>query len=292
MSMKNEKIANLTQQLLTEKETKRLYFLFELSVSLITKTVDRLSHSIPLGTFFEPLSPQYIPQFTEEQNNLISKLRGDLKELVAKFGYTGQKEEDGKIFAVRRNYITSTIPFHASVARKFLKSLPEGVDLNDAGNYIDQFLALSPDEVDDDGRVLLRMSNARDHIIAGLVHRTVSRDEALLLKTKQLISFMRDYSGETIAVEPYSMQIYAGGENAAIFCGERAILKIETRGTDEKYFFFSLPCKDDDSIVDYGNGISLKLEDSMNSLKEHFQGHKDIDEVLVALHNIVTCIQE
>lgn len=290
--MKNKKIANLTQQLLTEKETKRLYFLFELSVSLITKTVGGPCHSIPLGTFFEPLSPQYVPQFTEEQKDLIAKLRNELRELAAKFGYTGQKEDGGKVFAVRRNYVASTIPFHATVARMFLKFLPDGVDLNDAGDYIDTFLALSPDEVDDDGRTLLGMPDARKHIVAGLIHRAVSRDEALLLKTKQLISFMRDCSGETIAVEPYSMQIYAGGENAAVFCGEKAILKIETRGSDEKYFFFSLPCKNDDSIIDYGNGISLGLEDSMDSLREHFQGHKYIDEVLVALFNIVTCLQE
>ena len=104
------------------------------------------------------------------------------------------------------------------------------------------------------------------------------------MKTVQeLYFFIGRNQGKTIRYGEYSIQVYSGTTQAAIFHQTSAILKIEAKVDSNNTLSFYLPNESDPNSINYVKSSTLEFNDPIVKLYTSFSQHKSIEDVLVAL---------
>ena len=169
----------------------------------------------------------------------------------------------------------------------YLKYFAKGTDWDEAQESLDGFLSMPPVDMDNGLRAVLEKPDARRFITGGLLGRRNARDEATYMSSAEIVSFINENAGKNVRYgSSYTMQIYAEGTQAAVFYDGVAVLKIELRGPDRRHHYF-MSHREDETIIDYKDGICLEPDCKLIKLKEHFSEHIYIQEALAALHDLI-----
>lgn len=205
------------------------------------------------------------------------------------------KEERREETGLEKEDRSSEENYFEKVLRQLLNEFPEGAGLGDVSSFLDSMLLVTLGEAGEEEISLFKDWGERysKKFIENKFKDKLNERERrrLNIKVGDIGNFLHQHKGDSINFKTYSVYICQTGKEAIIFHKDEVILKLERQEAENNALYFSTPSTTKGENIEYVNRVLLEANTEICSLKRVFSSYSRVEDILLALFNMIEYTQ-